>query len=282
MSAAMNPPMDPAWPSRWWWDLTTAQFARLDWSDLVAILPVAAVEQHGPHLPVRVDAAINAGIVARAVALMPDELSALVLPMLPVGKSNEHLSYPGTLSLSHETLARVWIEVAESVHRAGCRRILFLNSHGGQPQVMEIVIRELRVRLGMLAVGCGWSGITRKDDLFSATERRHGIHGGEIETSVMRHLHPDLVAMEHAADFVPYSVELEAQGGLLTPEGAVGFGWMAQDLHPAGVSGNAAAADAARGAELVERAARAVVRLTAEIAAFPLHRLTQGTAFDAG
>lgn len=266
--------------SRWWWDLTTEDFTALDWSGLVAILPVAAVEQHGPHLPVRVDAAINAGIVARAVDLMPAELSALVLPMLPIGKSNEHLAYPGTLSLSHETLARVWFEVAESVHRAGCRRILFLNSHGGQPQVMEIVLRELRVRLGMLAVGCGWGGITRTDDLFSASERRHGIHGGEIETSVMCHLHPDRVAMERAANFVPLSVDLEAQGGLLTPEGAVSFGWMAQDLHAAGVSGNAAAADATRGAELVERAARALVRLTTEISAFPLDRLAERTAFD--
>lgn len=276
----MNSPKKAPLPSRWWWDLTTAQFARLDWSDLVVILPVAAIEQHGPHLPVRVDAAINAGIVARAVALMPDDLSALVLPMLPIGKSNEHLAYPGTLSLSHETLARVWIDVADSAYRAGCRRLLFLNSHGGQPQVMEIVIRELRVRLGMLAVGCGWSGITPKDDLFSPHERRHGIHGGEIETSVMLHLHPDLVAIEHAADFIPISVDLEAQRGLLTPEGAVGFGWMAQDLHPAGVSGNAGQADSTRGAELVERAARAVVRLTAEIAAFPLDRLTERTAFD--
>ena len=263
-------------PSRWWWDLSTVEFGALDWTNLVAILPVAAVEQHGPHLPVRVDAAINAGIVARAVALMPDDLPALVLPMLPVGKSNEHHAYPGTLSLSHGTLARVWIEIAESVHRAGCRRLLILNSHGGQPQVMEIVIRELRVRLGMLAVGCGWGGITPMDDLFTATERRHGIHGGEIETSVMRHLRPDLVRMEAARDFVPLSVALEAAGGLLTPEGRVGFGWMAQDLHPAGVSGNAAAADAGRGAELVERAAAALVRLVGEVSAFPLERLAAG------
>lgn len=269
----------PTLPSRWWWDLTTAEFARLDWGRLVAILPVAAVEQHGPHLPVRVDAAINAGIVARAVSLMPDDLPALVLPMLPIGKSNEHHAYPGTLSLSYETLARVWIEVAESVHRAGGRRILFLNSHGGQPQVMEIVLRELRQRLGMLAVGCGWGGITPMADLFAEHERRHGIHGGEIETSVMRHLHPELVDMEKAKDFVPFSVDLAAAGGLLTPEGAVGFGWMAQDLHPAGVSGNAAAADAARGRELVERGAGALVRLVAEIAAFPLDRLTDRTAF---
>ena len=141
-----------------------------------------------------------------------------------------------------------------------------------------VTIRELRVRLGMLAVGCGWGGITPMDDLFTATERRHGIHGGEIETSVMRHLHPDLVRMEGARNFVPLSVPLEAAGGLLTPEGRVGFDWMAQDLHPAGVSGNAAAADAGRGAHLVERAAAALVRPVREVSAFPLERLAEGPA----
>jgi creatinine amidohydrolase len=157
--------------------------------------------------------------------------------------------------------------------------LLIFNSHGGQPQVMEIVMRELRVRLGMLAVGCTWGGITALDDLFDAAERRHGIHGGAIETSAMLHLHRDLTRMEHAADFAPLSVAMEADGGLLTPEGATGFGWAAQDLHPMGVSGDASAADAARGALLVERAARALVRLTAEVSAFPLERLTERTAF---
>lgn len=265
--------------SRWWWDLSTREFAGLDMASLVAIQPVGAVEQHGPHLPVRVDAAINAGIVARAVELMPPELPALVLPMLPVGKSNEHHAFPGTLSLSYDTLARVWYEIGESVHRAGCRRIIFFNSHGGQPQVMEIVCRELRVKLGMLAVGCSWFRAIDSSDLFDAGERRHGIHGGEAETSVMLHLHPDLVAMDHAIDFVPRSVEMARANALLTPVGPVGFGWQAQDLHPAGACGNAAAADAGRGREEVERAAKALVQLCGEAAAFPLASLTDRTAY---
>src|SRR5271154_1448125 len=132
--------------SRWGRDLTTDDFAGLDDQRCVGILPVGAVEQHGPHLPVGVDAAINAGIVARAVELMPSHLHALVLPMTPVGKSDEHLAFPGTPTLSHETLARVWYELGASVHRAGIRRILFFNSHGGQPQLLEIVCRDLRVK----------------------------------------------------------------------------------------------------------------------------------------
>ncbi|MCW6511152.1 creatininase family protein [Lichenifustis flavocetrariae] len=267
--------------SRWWWDLSTREFAELDMQRVVAILPVGAVEQHGPHLPVRVDAAINAGIVARAVALMPDDVPALVLPALPIGKSNEHLAYPGTLSLPYDVLGRVWFEVAKSAWRAGVRRIIFWNSHGGQPQLMEIVCRELRVELGMFAVGASWFRTIDTADLYSVEERRHGIHGGESETSVMLHLHPDLVRMDLAEDFRSSSLELERQGGILTPEGGVSFGWQAQDLHPSGVAGNAAAADATRGSEEVERAAQALVRLVQEVAAYPMDAIATRTAFKA-
>ncbi len=266
--------------SRSWWDLSTRDFAGLDMSKVVAVLPVAAVEQHGPHLPVRVDAAINAGIIARAVALMPDALPTLILPALPIGKSDEHTAYPGTLTLSYETLARLWYEVGESVHRAGCRKLILFNSHGGQPQVMEIVCRELRVKLGMFAVSCSWFRIVDSSDLIGAQERRHGIHGGESETSVMLHLNGDLVDMARAENFVPRSVEIEKSYAILTPEGAVGYGWQTQDLHPAGACGNAAAADAKRGAELVERAAKQLVALIDEMARFPLDSITSRTRYS--
>ena len=144
---------------------------------------------------------------------------------------------------------------------------------------MDIVCRELRVRLGMLSVGASWFRTVDLDDLFDPMERRHGIHGGEAETSVMLHLHGDLVDMGEARDFVPLSVELEQAGGMLTPEGRVGFGWQTQDLHPSGACGNAAAGDAERGRQTVERAAAALVRLLGEVAAYPLERVTQRTAY---
>lgn len=267
-------------PSHWWWDLSTRDFAALDMSRIVGVLPVGAVEQHGPHLPLKVDAAINAGIVARAVELMPADCPALVLPMLPIGKSNEHLAFPGTLTLPHDLLARLWFEVAKSAWRAGLRKIILLNSHGGQPQVMEIVCRELRVELGMLAVGASWFRTIDSSDLYSATELKHGIHGGEAETSVMLHLHPAQVRMEFAENFVPRSVAMETTNRLLTPEGGVGFGWQAQDLHPSGACGNAAAADAARGAVQVERAAQALIGLIEEVRDYPLEAVTQTTAYS--
>jgi len=266
--------------SRWWWDLSTLEFSQLEMHNVVAILPIGAVEQHGPHLPVRVDAAINAGIIARAVELLPADLPVLVLPALPIGKSDEHLEYPGTLTLPYDVLGKVWFEVAKSAWRAGVRKLIFWNSHGGQPQLMEIVCRQLRIELEMFAVGASWFATLDSSDLYSASERAFGIHGGESETSVMLHLHPDLVVMSNAENFTSAAEALAAKGGVLTPEGGVSFGWQAQDLHPAGVTGNAAAADAARGEIEVERAARALVKLAQEVYDYPLSAVTQTTRFN--
>src|SRR5216683_2367695 len=266
--------------SPWGAELTPQHFAELDTERLVAILPVGAVEQHGPHLPVSVDAAINAGIVARAVEVMPSNCPALVLPMVSFGKSDEHLAFPGTLSLSHETLARVWYELAESVHRAGIRKILFLNSHGGQPQLLEIVCRDLRVKLGMFAASAMWPRLIDMDDLFEAGENRHGIHGGQSETSVMLHLHPDLVEINHAENFVPLSVQIERESEMLGPEGGARFGWQTQDLNPKGACGDATKATADLGKLTVERAATRLLLLINEISRYPLSRIVARTAFD--
>jgi creatinine amidohydrolase len=263
-----------------WWDLTTAAFAARDLSNAVVVLPVGAVEQHGPHLPVRVDAAINAGIVAAALERLPRGSDLLVLPMMPFGKSDEHLAFPGTLTLSAETLAAVWFELAASVARAGARKILFFNSHGGQMALMDIVCRRIRIELGMLAVACSWFRVTPVEDLFPADELEHGIHGGDLETSVMLALHGDLVAMDRAENFVPLTVEIAASGSLLTAEGRVGFGWQAQDLHPAGVCGDASAATVVKGDAVIARAAETLVRLIGDVAAFDCARLTAETRFS--
>ena len=266
--------------SHWWSDLSTFDFSHADMENVVAVFPIGAIEQHGPHLPVAVDAAINAGIMKAAAAKMGPDFPALILPLSSVGKSDEHLAFPGTLTVPADVLAAYWFEIAKSVTRAGCKRILFVNSHGGQPQVMEIVCRRLRVELGILAVSSMWSRFTDMSDMFSAEERKHGIHAGEMETSVLLHLHPDLVDMSKADNFVPLSVELEKAGGMLTPEGAVGFGWQAQDLHPSGAAGNASLADAERGRIAVERAADRLLTLVQEVSVFPLATFQQRPITD--
>jgi creatinine amidohydrolase len=263
-----------------WADLTTRDFADLDTERLVAILPVAAIEQHGPHLPVQVDAAINAGIVEKTLEMMPQDCPALFLPMLPVGKSDEHIAFPGTLSLSYETLARVWFEIGESVHRSGIRKILFFNSHGGQPQLLDIVCRDLRVKLGMFAVSAMWPRLIDMDSMYSAEENAHGIHGGQSETSVMLHLHPDLVDPTQAENFEPLSVAISRENKILAAEGAVSFGWQTQDLHSSGACGDASKATAELGKKTVERAAGNLLVLIDEISRYPLSRLATRTAYD--
>ncbi|WP_142850237.1 creatininase family protein [Telmatospirillum sp. J64-1] len=260
-------------PRRYWHELTTCDFETMDKDRTVVILPVAAIEQHGPHLPVYVDACINQGLLDLALTKMPGDMQALVLPMQAVGKSNEHLGFTGTLTLSAETLTRVCTEIGESVHRAGFRRLVLLNSHGGQPQIMDIVARDLRVRLGMFVVTVGWSRMGMPPDLFTKEELKHGIHGGAVETSLMLHLRPDLVKMEEALNFVSLSEEMEGEYRFLTPEGRVGFGWQTQDLNPHGACGDATAASAEKGALVADHAAARFVELVEEVARFPLECL---------
>jgi len=261
-------------PRKLWEEMTTADFAALDHERVIAVLPVGAIEQHGPHLPVCVDAEILGGIVRRVIALLPNELPATFLPMTAVGKSNEHIAFPGTLTLSAETLIRLWTEIGESVARAGIRKLVLLNGHGGQPQIMDIVARDLRVRHKMFVVALNYWGVGGPEGLFPAAEAEHGIHGGSKETSLMLHLRPDLVRNEERRDFVPASIAIAKRYKYLRPEGGgVGFGWQTQDLNPLGACGNALDADAERGRQIVEHVASRIVELLREIDTYPLSAL---------
>ncbi|HEX6012883.1 MAG TPA: creatininase family protein, partial [Geminicoccaceae bacterium] len=191
----------------------------------------------------------------------------------PVGKSDEHVDFPGTLTLSAETLARVWRELGASVRRAGVRKLLLFNSHGGQPQVAQIVARALRVEHGMLAVVANWFSWGLPDGLFEQAEIRHGIHGGAVETAMMLALRPDLVDLAAAADFVPVTVADDLEYPRLRALGAAGLGWQAQDLHREGVCGDATRATADTGRAVIDHAATCLVELLEELVRFPLSRL---------
>jgi creatinine amidohydrolase len=260
-------------PRRFWQDMSSKEFGELDAARVIAVLPVGAIEQHGPHLPVATDACINQGVLARAIEQMPDDLPVTVLPLLPVGKSDEHLAFPGTLSLSAETLIRVWTEIGEGVARAGIKKLVLFNSHGGQPQIMDVVARDLRVRHAMMVVAYSWYAAGLPAGLFDDAEMRHGIHAGAIETSMMLYLRPDLVRMDLAADFSPLMRELAGDYRHLSPTGAGRLAWMAQDLHPSGACGDARNADAERGRILIEHAAQALIALLREVDRYPLARL---------
>jgi creatinine amidohydrolase len=263
-------------PRRAWLEMTTEEISRADTSAWIAVLPIAAVEQHGPHLPLGTDTLIMQGCLERALALMPDSLPVTVLPVQAVGKSNEHLAFPGTLTLSAETAMRLWLDICESVIRAGVRKIVIVTSHGGNAALMDVVARELRVRHGVLACFTAWSNFGQPDGVFAADEVRLGIHGGAIETALMLALRPDLVRLEHSAEFRPATHEMEATFRHLRTGRPGGFGWMAQDLHPAGVAGDAARATAEQGRASAEFAARAFVELLEDVHRFDLSRLRHG------
>jgi creatinine amidohydrolase len=257
-------------PARSWLDLSTDDFRTRDMSRAIAVLPVAAIEQHGPHLPVGVDTLINEGYLARARALVPDDLDVLFLPVQAVGKSNEHLAFPGTITFTAETVIRAWTEIGESVHRAGCRKLVFVNSHGGNIAVIDIVTRELRVRFGMLAVNAAWHRLGYPEGMFSPHEMRHGIHGGDAETSLMLAIRPDTVRMDRAQDFEPRTVQMAQDFKHLNAIQPTGFGWMSQDLNPAGAMGNAANATRKKGEASADHGARAFIDLLREVDAFQL------------
>jgi creatinine amidohydrolase len=263
----------PLPPSRYWQEMTTADMSAADVGRIVAILPLGAVEQHGPHLPLWVDAGLAGGIADRAMALMPPDLPAVLLPLMPIGTSVEHRDYPGTLSLSPATLSALWTEIAESVLRAGVRKIVFFNAHGGQPQVIDLVALDLRARLGMLAVHAGWYDFGLPEGLFDQAEARYGIHGGAIETSMAMHLFPALVRTDRLADFPSLTAAMAQDYRYLSPQGRPRFAWLMQDLNPAGVAGDARAATAEKGRLLVEHAARGLVDLVAEMDRFPMDLL---------
>ncbi|MBT5108404.1 MAG: creatininase family protein [Rhodospirillaceae bacterium] len=257
----------------YWDNLNTVEFAARDMARTIAVLPLAATEQHGPHLPVAVDAIINAGIVEAMLASAPTDSPVLVLPAQNIGMSEEHDRFSGTLSLSAETLIAAWTEIGAATARAGVRKLVIFNSHGGNPPVMDIVARRLRGRHAMLAVTANWYDLAIVDDLFNATERRHGVHGGAVETSMMLHLRPDLVDMTKACNFASLGQTMETNFPVLSPTGRPSFAWETQDLNETGAVGDATAADAAIGKIIVQRAADGLIALLQDVENFDLAAL---------
>lgn len=256
-----------------WLALTTEEFAA---RPRIAVLPVAAVEQHGPHLPVGVDTYIAEAYLARVRALLPQGSPAVILPVQAVGASDEHKAFPGTLTLSPETALRAFIEIGESVARAGIKKLVTINSHGGNLTIIDLMARQLRVRHNMLAVHCSWGRFGYPDGLFTAAERTHGIHGGDIETSIMLAAYPDLVRREKIADFTPATYAMERDYIWLRADFPAGFGWMTQDLHASGAVGDASLATAEKGEAALAHGARAFIELLKDVEKFDLAELANG------
>jgi creatinine amidohydrolase len=225
-----------------WAQYRTTEFQGLDPEKVIAILPTAAIEQHGPHLPVGTDTMIAEGMLAQLRVECPDDLDIRICPVQAVGKSNEHIHAPGTLTLPAETALQAWLNIGLSIARAGVRKVVIVNSHGGNLDLVSILSRELRVRAGMLAVKCQWGSFGHPDGMYPAKEMAFGIHGGDVETSLMLAFRPESVDMAQAQDFAS-----TAEHTAISPIGSVSYGWISSDLNPLGTVGNAAIATPEKG-----------------------------------
>ena len=265
--------------SHYWSDLTTEQLAGMPREQMIAVLPIAATEQHGPHLPLSVDVDIlNAVIQSTGPKLAPD-LPVYFLPTQTVGKSNEHSRFAGTLTLSAPTLLQTWMELGECVKASGIRKLLIFNSHGGQMNLMDVATRDLRVKLDMLIVATSWYNLGLPPDMFGEAEMKHGIHGGDVETSVMLAAQPHKVRMERAQNFHSLTEQLERDYQYLSITSTGKIGWQTQDLNPQGACGNAAIATAEKGRRVLDYVSDRFIELLREVQHAPLSLLNADPAW---
>jgi creatinine amidohydrolase len=256
-------------------------WSEIDWSAVdkkaaaqwIAVLPLAATEQHGPHLPLETDVLIGEAYLARVRELLPAALPATFLPIQKVGISTEHIDFPGTLTLSTEAALREWTALGECVARAGLKKLVIITSHGGNSAAMTLVAQDLRAHHGLLAVSTSWSRLSAAEDLFPAEEVRHGIHGGAVETSIILARYREQVRMEAIADFRPASIAMERDFRWLSTQRPAPFAWQAQDLHPSGAVGNATLASAEKGERLIDQGARCFIELLEDVDKFEVKQL---------
>jgi creatinine amidohydrolase len=263
-------------PSRDWTDIHWPDMAGPGPARWIAVLPLAATEQHGPHLPLGTDVMIAKAYLARVRELLAGTLPATFLPIQPVGISTEHIDYPGTLTLPTEIALQSWMALGLSVARAGIKKLVMVTSHGGNSAAMSLVAQDLRANCGLLVVSTGWARFGAPEGLFSAEELRHGIHGGAVETSIMLAQYPEQVRLEAIADFRPTSIAMEKDYRWLAAHRPAPFAWQAQDLHPSGAAGDATAASAEKGRRLLDHGARAFCELLADVDKFDPATLSAG------
>jgi creatinine amidohydrolase len=261
-------------PPRDWTDIRWPELAGTDRARWIAVLPLAATEQHGPHLPLETDVLIALAYLARVREWLSDALPVTFLPIEPVGISTEHTDFPGTLTLSPETAFQNWMALGESVARAGLKKLVMVTSHGGNSAAMSLVAQELRARHHMLVVTTAWGRLSAAATLFSAEEVEHGIHGGAVETSIMLARYGEQVRREAIADFRPSTLAMKKDFRWLSAQRPAPFAWQAQDLHPSGAVGDATQASAEKGERLIDQGARAFCELLAEVDRFDLQRLS--------
>jgi Uncharacterized protein, putative amidase len=256
--------------------LTAPEFAASVSARTVGVLPVAAIEPHGPHLPLSTDADIARGHLAGLADVMSEAADVLVLPLQAIGHSLEHQGQPGLFTHSAETLLTVWEDVVAPFRRAGGRRLVIVSSHGGNSELAALLATRLRAQHGMLAVTAAWLRFGQPEGLFGDDELAYGIHGGAVETSLMLHYRPQAVRRDRIGDFPSAAKAWDGKTHHLKVHGRTRPGWLTRDLNPAGAVGNARPASAEKGAASARHALAGFAQLVEEVADFDLGRL-EGT-----
>lgn len=254
----------------------------IHWPDLagggcerwIAVLPLAATEQHGPHLPLGTDVMIAQAYLARVRELVPDTIPATFLPIQPIGISTEHIDFPGTLTLPSDVALKTWFALGEGIARAGLKKLIMVTSHGGNSAAMSLVAQDLRAVHGLLVVTTSWSRLSAAEEIFSPQEVSHGIHGGASETSIMLARYSEHVRREAIADFRSVGVAMAKDYRALSTQRPAPFAWQAQDLHPSGAAGDATKASAEKGERLIDNGARAFCELLANVDKFDINALS--------
>ena len=236
---------------RHWQHLTSPELAELAGPDGLAVMVLGAIEQHGPHLPLSTDLDIASGLLARALDDLDPGLDVFVLPPLALGASDEHGSFVGTLSLSAAQMSAQLERIGAALAETGLRRLVLVNGHGGNIGWLGPAALVLRKRFGLLVVKASYMSFQAPNHLLGAEELRLGLHGGQAETAMMLHLHPERVRIDRCRNFTSVAAGLPPEA-VLGPEGEAAWAWLAEDLNAQGVVGNAAAASAEQGLALLE------------------------------
>jgi creatinine amidohydrolase len=260
--------MTSSLPSRDWSAIDWMGIAAADAARWIAVLPLAATEQHGPHLPLETDVMIGEAYLTKVRELLPETTPVTFLPIQKIGISTEHIDFPGTQTLSTEAALRQWMALGEEVARRGVKKLVIVTSHGGNSAAMTLVAQDLRAHHGMLAVTTSWFRFGVPEGLFSDEELRHGIHGGAVETSIMLAKYPAQVRREAIADFTSNAIAIETTYRWLSTQRPAPFAWQTQDLNASGAVGNATLASAGKGERLIEHGAQRFIELLDDVDKF--------------
>jgi creatinine amidohydrolase len=248
------------------WIPNARNFAYLTWKQVDAlprestllVLPTAAIEQHGHHLPLATDTLINNLLLGKALALLPNELPVYAMPPVCYGKSNEHIGFPGTLSVSAQTFMAVVRDLGASIAASGFKKMVIYNTHGGNTSLVDVMARDLRAEFGLRTFSLFGSPDAAFEGV-SKQERTYGFHAGEIETAFLLHATPELV---HQEEYTTNYIARVDKPELLKPEGSsANFAWLTRDIAPSGVMGNPSPATAENGGRWANEAAARIAEI---------------------